>query len=601
MERVAGWMNKLFDALGALWQLWRRVWVHLICDFYNLRRRIFRGRMAEFPVITLDGPITERVASVPWFYAYLPNFSVPMSLQFLNKALRRMAEDPDLKGVIFLVKSPQLSLAQAQSIALKFGRFRTWDRAANPGAMPKRIIVHMEQAGAATFMLAAAADEIYMTPLSDWGVAGLRSEGVFLKESLARIGVEMDVVKIAPWKTAMDRFANSEMSEADRAQRTRLLDGWYEDMVAAIAAGRKLTPEAVRGLIDRAPLFADDALAAGLIDGICYEDELAATVGKETGRPAWEAKLLPYKEARRYFYHRPVVRNAKAIGVIGLHGMILPGESRSFPVPLPIFGEETMGSSSVQQMARAALDNDRLAAVVVHVDSGGGSALASDIIWRELDTLAGKLPVVVYMGDVAASGGYFIATPGRKIVAQRATLTGSIGVITGKPVTAGAYAHLGANREAVQRGANAGLYSDAQPWSDSERAQVEHDIRHVYDLFKRRVADGRGLDFDGLDAIANGQVWTGAQAQAIGLVDEIGDFQTAMLMACDMAGLPMNYSVPIVPIKAPGGLLAQPFKQAKETFMGLSALTSAVLRGEISELFGRERIWFIADGLPKIK
>ena len=361
--------------------------------------------------------------------------------------------------------------------------------------MPKRIIVHMEQAGAAPFTLAAAADEIYMTPLSDWSVAGLRSEGVYLKETLARMGVEMDVVKIAPWKTAMDRFANSEMSDADRAQRERLLDGWYEDMVAAIAAGRKLTPETVRGLIDRAPLFADDALAAGLIDGICYEDELAVTVGKETGRPSWEAKLRPYKEARRYFYQRPVVRNPKAIGVIGLHGMIMSGESRSFPVPLPIFGDETIGSSSAQQMARAAREDDRLAAVVVHVDSGGGSALASDLIWRELDILAQKVPVVVYMGDVAASGGYFIATPGRKIVAQRATLTGSIGVITGKPVTAGAYAHLRANRDFVQRGANAGLYSDAQPWSDAQRAQVEHDVRHTYDLFKHRVADGRGLDY----------------------------------------------------------------------------------------------------------
>ncbi len=421
------------------------------------------------------------------------------------------------------------------------------------------------------------------------------------QENKARMGVEMDVVKIAPWKTAMDQFANSAMSDADRAQRERLLDGWYEDLVAAIAVGRKLAPESVRGLIDRAPLFADDALAAGLIDGICYEDELSTVVGKETGRPAWEAKLVPYKKARRYFYQRPVVRNPKAIGVIGLHGMITSGESRSFPVPLPILGEETIGSATAQQMARAAREDDRLAAVVVHVDSGGGSALASDLIWRELDILAHKIPVVVYMGDVAASGGYFIATPGRKIVAQRATLTGSIGVITGKPVTAGAYAHLGANREFVQRGANAGLYSDMQSWSAAERAQVEHDVRHTYDLFKHRVADGRKLDFEGLDAIANGQVWTGAQAQAIGLVDEIGDFQTAMLMACDMAGLPTDYSVPIVPVKTSDGLIAQPFKQAKESITGLSVLASAVLRGEISELFGRERIWFIADGLPKIK
>ena len=239
----------------------------------------------------------------------------------------------------------------------------------------------------------------------------------------------------------------------------------------------------------------------------------------------------------------------------------MTGPSRTSPVPLPLFGDETLGSTTAQQMIRRAAKDDSLAAVVVHVDSPGGSALASDLIWRELAQLDRKKPVVIYMGDVAASGGYYIAAPGRKIVAQGATLTGSIGVIMAKPVAAGAYAKLDAGWDTVQRGRNADLYSSLSAWEGDQRGVVERNLQHVYDEFKQRVAEGRHMDAEQLDTLAGGRVWTGEQALANGLVDQLGDFDVALEAACTAAGLPTDGSVETVAVgragPAPAGRAGQ--------------------------------------------
>ena len=293
--------------------------------------------------------------------------------------------------------------------------------------------------------------------------------------------------------------------------------------------------------------------------------------------------------------------------MISLLGAIMPGDSRSFPILLPLLGERTIGSNTAQQQARAARQDDQLAAVVVHVDSRGGSALASDLIWRELSLLNATKPVVVYMGDVAASGGYYIALPGRKIVAQRATLTGSIGVIISKPVTEGAYQKVEARRYAIGRGDHAGIYQDDHAWAGEEREKIEATVRHTYHEFKQRVAEGRALAYEGLDDICNGRVWTGAQALEHGLVDAVGDFQIAIDLACQLANLPIDGTVEAFDLPTPKrSTLAEPVA-AVQSWLGLDRaaqlgqLAEVALRGEWARLLGHEQIWLIADNLPKIK
>ncbi|MCB0063264.1 MAG: signal peptide peptidase SppA, partial [Caldilineaceae bacterium] len=361
--------------------------------------------------------------------------------------------------------------------------------------------------------------------------------------------------------------------------------------------------EEVATLINGAPWDAEQALAHGLVDNIAYEDELPTLLGTEET----PAQLQPYDKVRGLLLRRPRSTPAQSIGVLSLQGSIMPGESQSQPFELPILGRQTLGSSTAQQQIRAARHDESLAAVVVYVDSPGGSALASDLIWRELRLLQREKPVVVYMGNVAASGGYYIAMGAQQIIAQRATLTGSIGVITGKAVTAGTYAKLDANRQVIQRGTHAGLYADDHHWTGSEREKVEESVVYVYEVFKSRVADGRNLPYPTLDAIANGRVWTGAQALEHGLVDELGDFQRAVEHACTLAELPTDGTVQTQAISTPKrSLLAEPIMAVQQAF-GLDKVqqwnqfANLVVTEQWQTLFHGERFWFLVDGLPRIK
>lgn len=577
------WYERILDGLG-------RGLSALMRWLLNLRRAVFQRRLPDYVVIRLSGDLTEREPQLPWYYHWLPGMAPQPSIESIREALHRVAGDPAVAGVVFLFEGATLSLAQAQSLAALFRRFHEWDHAANSGrvnARAKRIIVYLEEMGGPAYAAAAAADYVVAPPLAEWDVKGLAAEQTYLKDTLARLGVQFDVVRVAPWKTAADSLLHSHMSEAEREQYNWLLDSLYASLVDAVVAGRKLPPEEVRRLIDCAPLSAPAAHSGGLLDAVAYEDELPALLGSlHAPADTRPARLKPYERVRGLLLRHAQPSVPAAVGVISLRGSIMTGPSRQSPVPLPLLGEETLGSATAQQMIRAAAEDHSLAAVVVHVDSPGGSALASDLIWRELQQLDRAKPVVVYMGDVAASGGYYIAAPGRKIVAQRATLTGSIGVIMAKAVTAGAYAKLDAGWDTVQRGANAGLYSSLTPWEGEQRAAVENSLDHVYSEFKQRVSAGRHIEPERLEELAGGRVWTGEQALAHGLVDALGDFDVAVEAACSAAGLPTDGSTPLVPIDAPGRfLLAEPV-QAAQALLGLVTRGQALL---------------LADQLPKMR
>jgi len=299
-----------------------------------------------------------------------------------------------------------------------------------------------------------------------------------------------------------------------------------------------------------------------------------------------------------------LTRTIFRVGILDLSGTINSGHTQGFPIPLPLVGEAVLGSSSVQQAVRAAREQGNLAAIVAYVDSPGGSALASDIMERELRLLAQEKPLVVYMGSVAASGGYYIAAPAAHIMSQQATLTGSIGVVTAKIITGEAFDRLGVHRETVQRGLNAGLYSDDRAWDPAQRAHVEAGVEYAYNTFKQRVAEGRKLDLHAVEQVAGGRVFTGEQALANGLVDSLGDMQTAIQKAADLAGLPPAGEIRYEFVDSGrGGLLAEPV-QTVETIvrwaisaradpaLGVMALWKQALRSN--------RYWFIADHLPRI-
>ncbi len=581
-----------------------RIWRWLVYGILNTRRRLARRKWADYVLFEIDGEILERIPSQPWYYSLLPFGEQPLSLEALSSALRAIAADPDVYGVLFLVRGAQISLAQSQSLAALFERFRGWDAQENGSnrVIEKDVVVHLESATNASYVLAAAANRILMPPVAEWNVLGLHTEPTFLADTLAKVGVQADVVRIAPWKTAYDRLSRTDMSEADREQTNRLLDGWFESMVAAISRGRVLGENQVRSLIDQAPLNAPDALDKTLIDGLAYEDELPGllSIGQR------EARLRPYHQARPYLKrkHRPT--HPQTIGVISLSGTILTGKSRQFPASLPILGDSTIGSATVQQLARTAATDDSLAAVVLHIDSGGGSALASDLMWRELSLLARKKPVVAYLGDVAASGGYYIALAGREIICQPATLTGSIGVITAKLLTSEIYHKAGANRYSLRRGKNADIYADSRPWRGEQRDKIEDAIASIYQTFKDRVGESRKLNSDRLEEVAGGRVWTGQQALENGLVDRLGDFATAVERACHLAGLPADGSVatsaveidtPRMPLSAKEWGAAQKRLSAQE----MTDFIFALLGRDWSALLGQDRLWLLADGLPKIR
>ncbi len=595
-------LNQLRHASGqGIAQLWQR----LICALFNLRRRLRRKQLPDYLIFVLDQALAEREPDTPWWHAYIPGRKAPLTLEYLTTALERIAGDPAIKGVIFLGKGPTLSLAQAQSLAMLFQRFRQWDQAYHQPApgQGKRILFHLEQVTTPLYVAACAADQIYFTPLTTWEVLGLRTAPTFLKQSLAQLGITMDVVRISPWKSAMDMFSEAAMSPEHAQQLSWLLDSWYADIVGAICDGRKLTLEQVHTAIDSAPWSAEQAQHLGLIDAIVYEDELPALLGA----PSQPATLRGAEKVQKLLLRHPRLYQTQQIGVISLCGSIMSGESQSRPLPIPLLGKETLGSATAQQQIRAARQADHFAAIIVYVDSPGGSALASDLIWRELYLLNQAKPVVIYMGDVAASGGYYIAAPGRRIVAQRATLTGSIGVVTAKAVTQDAYAKISANRQLIQRGANADLYDDLHTWAGEQRAKVEGGVLQVYDTFKARVATGRNLPYATLDTIANGRVWTGTQALGHGLIDEVGDFQHAVESACELANLPTDGTVRVHTI-SPGKekLLAQPLA-ALSRALGLTTLQQAsqlaadVVNGDSHSHLRHDRYWLIAEDLPKIQ
>ena len=451
----------------------------------------------------------------------------PLSLTQIDQIFRQIAEDTRTRGVILHLRGAAMPLADLQSLRNSMLRLREAGR---------RVVVYAQDYDTMMYYVASAADEILIQPGGSMMTTGMRLETLYLKDSLAALGVEVEAVAISPYKSAADQLTRNDISPESRDQINWLLDSRFEQLINGITEGRNIEPDAAQAFIDGAPYTDQEAMDAGFIDGITNEEGFAAHLEVD------QKDIITYDEAQKRLFIPWREPTDKYIAMIRVSGTIINGESESPPVdfPLPIFGEERAGDLSVVQRVRQLMERDDIGAVVLYVDSPGGSASASEAMASALDELAKKVPIVVYMNNVAASGGYYVSTPAKWIVAQPGTITGSIGVIGAKPTTQGVFEKLHANRIEFTRGANASFGSSMAPYTDDQREQAKKYIERIYDQFTARVATSRNMTQEAVDAIGGGRVWTGAQALENGLVDELGDLRTALNKARELAGLPEN-------------------------------------------------------------
>jgi protease IV len=387
----------------------------------------------------------------------------------------------------------------------------------------------------ATYLLATGFAEVWLQPSGGVGVLGVGIETTFLRGTLDRLGVEPQVEQRHEYKNLADVVLRKDFTEAHREALERLAESVFSDAVETIAEARGLSHERVRELIDTGPRTASEAQAAGLVDRLGYRDQAYDAIRARTGdRP--ELLFADRWRPRRKLAPPPHRRGHVAL--VDVRGGISSGRTRRSPL-----GREA-GSDTVSAQLRAAHDNDRAHAVVLRIESPGGSAVASEVIWREVWRLreSGK-PVVVSMGDVAASGGYYIASPAHVIVALPATLTGSIGVVALKLVGDRLLERVGLSTGTVQRGARALMYSFRRGFSEDERARFAATVDAFYDDFVAKVAAGRGRSVAEIEAVARGRVWTGRDALDAGLVDELGGLRDAIRIARERANLPEDAPV----------------------------------------------------------
>ncbi|MCU1277924.1 MAG: signal peptide peptidase SppA, type [bacterium] len=451
--------------------------------------------------------------------------------------MRRSERDRDVAGVVFVLGALEGSWATAEELRAAIVRLRR---------ARKHVYVYVAETNTRGYYVASAAERIYQDPAGGLRLLGLSSTTLFFRGLGDLIGVRADFVKIAEYKSAPEQYTRTESTPAARAQREAFVGDVWAHLVGGIAASRHVSLEAARAWIDRGPYTADEAKAAGLVDELRHGDEVEAAIAERLGRPV-ALKNAPRSPERENDWERP------AVAVLFVDGDIIDGKSAT----IPLLGMKFAGMQTLMAAIQRARDDSRVRAIVVRVDSPGGSALASDVIARELERTAEVKPVICSLGDVAASGGYFIAAACSRVYAAPSTLTGSIGIFTGKFDVSGLAAKLGISLESYERGAHAGIDSLYRSYTDEERALILTKLRYFYNRFIAQVARGRHMKPGDVDAIARGHIWSGDAALARGLVDEFGGLMDAVAEAKRRAGLDENDRVTLQETPAEPTLLGQ--------------------------------------------
>jgi protease-4 len=406
----------------------------------------------------------------------------------------------------------------------------------------KRVTAYLEFGGDREYYLASAADRVFLMPTSSLDLTGVASYEVFLRGTFDKLGAYPDFVHVGDYKTATNQLTEKGFTPEHREMAQSLNREMYDQLVAGIAEGRKKSEAEVRQLLDQGPFVARKALDAGLVDELAYEDELDDRVPELAKGGA--NRQIDGGDYQRIRPESVGIRPRSRIAVLYVVGTIVSGKSGYDAVNGAVVGSETV----VEQL-RKIRDDDSIKAIVLRVDSPGGSSVASDVIWRELKITREEepdRPIVTSMSDLAASGGYYIAAPTEAIVAQPGTLTGSIGIFGGKIVIGGTLAKAGITTEEVTSGANADIYSPFEPFTPAQRAKLQSYMQDFYQGFLGRVAESRKTTPDAIHEVAQGRVWTGRQALQHGLVDALGGLDTAVALAKERAKIPADEDVQLV-------------------------------------------------------
>jgi protease-4 len=444
----------------------------------------------------------------------------------LLRELWSLRDEPQLDAVVLELRTrPADSLAHAEELRDALHELRSHG---------KRVLCHLEDADAIELFVCSAADKILLNPAGGLRFAGLEARYLYLARLLDNLGIKAEVIRIGAHKSAPERFTSDSSSEVSRADKIDLLQQTERQFTEGVAAGRKLSFAQVRAAAKQGPFLAEQAKAVGFVDELAFDDEIEPALTQLLGRSTSLQGDDRRPEAPQRFAPQP------SIALVYVDGDMTDGRSRR----VPLLGMESAGSYTIAEALEGARNNPLIKAVVLRVETPGGSSMAADVIWRQVVLTAKVKPVIVSMGGYAASGGYYIAAPGTRVFANPSSITGSIGVFYGKADISRLLDRIGVDVEVYKTAEHADADAFYRAYTPEERAQLERQLRQFYDLFLERVATGRKLEKSAVDAVGQGRVWTGEQAKDKGLVDELGGLRQALGYARQLGDLPEH--APIV-------------------------------------------------------
>ncbi len=505
--------------------------------------------------LKLNKPITEREMENPFEeFGFAPGPASSIGLQELREALEHAAGDDKIKGILLDMDGFLGGMASLEEIRMMIADFKT---------SGKFVKAYAQNYGEGGYYLASVADKIMLHPEGSLEFNGLSANVLFLKGMFDKVGIEPQIFRVGDFKSAVEPFIRKDMSEESELQMRELLASLNTHMLSSVAESRNLPFEEVKNINDSMLVQnPQDALARRLVDKLTYDDEVRADIGAEVG--AEELNLVTYSDYRNSYASFGSTKNR--IGVVVASGDIVGGKGNW----------DMIGSDQFVKTLRELRENDNIKAIVLRVNSPGGSYLASDAIWREVKLASEVKPVIASMSDYAASGGYYISMACDTIVAQPNTITGSIGIFSILfNVQELMNDKLGLTMDGVATGIYSDLYTSDRPLTDNEKSIIQSEVEKNYDTFIRKAAEGRNMSEEALRAIASGRVWSGDQALENGLVDVLGDFNTAVSIAAEKAGIADDYNLRFYP----------PQKSFFEVLMGNNEAEAAVMEKELGSLY----------------
>ncbi len=499
------------------------------------------GKIAHFH---LSGAVTETPVTDPFGLAGERSVSLKQLLERLAKARK----DDSVKAVVLTMGGVSMGSGQLEELRSSLRKFQ---------AVDKRVFVHVDGLNMGTLALLSTASDLSIVPTADVWLTGMMVESLYVKDLLNKLGIEADFLHMGAYKSAAELLTQTGPSKEAADNVNWLLDGLYGAVVDMIAESRGLSQTQVRKLIDEGPYTAEQALEKGLVDSVQYRDEFLTEIKKIYGKEVTFDNRYGEDEGPNVDFSNPFAffsiftdmmgksekTSTDSVAIVYVDGAIMPGHAQQSPFG----GGGGAFSGDIAKALQKAADDRTVRAVVLRVDSPGGSALASEIIWRETQNVRARKPMIVSMGNVAGSGGYYVACGAHQIFADETTITASIGVVGGKLVTTGLWDKIGVNWVPYKRGGNADLMSSAQPFSDGQREDMLNWMDEIYGVFKEHVVKGReGKLSKPIDEIAGGRVFTGKQALELGLVDRIGGLAEAVEYAAREASI-SDYEIRVIP------------------------------------------------------